>query len=221
MINPAKIIRQKRKTLSLTISPSGELVVKAPLFISDSQIYAFIKEKEKWIESKIEKCKKSVTNNERVLSYRTILLFGKEYEIVLGNVKTAKIIENKFVLPSGTTLDEMKKKSKNFYLKQCKKWIEPRVNEIALKIGLSYSDIKFSATRGRWGACTSKRLINLNFRLACLSPCLIDYVIVHELCHLKEMNHSPKFWQEVESILPNYKHLRNKVKDYGFLLKLY
>ena len=221
MVNPTKIIRQKRKTLSLTISASGELIVKAPLFVSDAQIFNFIKEKERWINSKVEKCKNSKVNNERVLNYRAILLFGKEYEIVLGNVKTAKIVEDKFVLPTGTTLDDMKKKTKNFYIKQAKKWIEPRVNEIALKLGLSYSEVKFSATRGRWGACTSNRLINLNFRLACLQTKLIDYVIVHELCHLKEMNHSPRFWALVESVFPNYKELRNAVKDYGFLLKLY
>ena len=82
-------------------------------------------------------------------------------------------------------------------------------------VGVTYGGITIRNQRTRWGSCSSKGNLNFNCLLMLLPPEIIDYVVVHELCHRKEMNHSPKFWVQVERILPNYRILKQQLKDRG------
>ena len=81
--------------------------------------------------------------------------------------------------------------------------------------------MKISDSSGRWGSCSSKGVICFNWRVIMLPPTIIDYVIIHELCHLVEMNHSKKFWRQVETFLPNTPKLKEAIKEYGFLLSMF
>ena len=81
--------------------------------------------------------------------------------------------------------------------------------------------LKIGDSKGKWGSCNSLGIINLNWRVIMLPPKIIDYVIVHELCHLVEMNHSNKFWELVERFLPQTANLKKSIKEYGFLLGLF
>lgn len=94
-------------------------------------------------------------------------------------------------------------------------YIPGRVESYASLIGVSYGRITIRNQRSRWGSCSSKGNLNFNCLLMLAPPEIIDYVIVHELCHRREMNHSPLFWQEVEKILPDYKSRRKWLKDNG------
>ena len=95
------------------------------------------------------------------------------------------------------------------------KYIPERVKYFAPIVGVNYSRITIRNQKTRWGSCSTKGGLNFNCLLMLMPPEVIDYVVVHELCHRKEMNHSPAFWAEVEKVLPDYKVAKKWLKDYG------
>ena len=97
-------------------------------------------------------------------------------------------------------------------------YIPRRVEHFAPLVGVSYGGITIRNQRTRWGSCSGKGNLNFNCLLMLTTDSIIDYVVVHELCHLKEMNHSPRFWAEVERILPDYKKSRLWLKQNGGVL---
>ena len=101
------------------------------------------------------------------------------------------------------------------FKKQARKVISERVAFYAQKMGVSYGKITIRHQRTRWGSCTSKGNLNFNCLLVCAPPEVLDYVVVHELCHRKHLNHSKAFWQAVETVLPDYKNRKNWLKEQG------
>ncbi len=101
------------------------------------------------------------------------------------------------------------------YKALAKQVIPPRVSQLAKQYGFSYNAVRITSARTRWGSCSSKKNLNFTYRLALAPPEVRDYVIVHELCHLREMNHSKRFWSEVYSIMPNYKEHEKWLKQNG------
>ncbi len=98
------------------------------------------------------------------------------------------------------------------YKRQAKQYITTRVAEIAKIHNITYNDLRITSAKTRWGSCSSKRNINFSFRLILTPKEVIDYVIIHELSHLKEMNHSKSFWNEVKKIMPDYKKYEKWLK---------
>ena len=222
MIKPKSVIRQNRKTLSITINQKGELIVKAPKGLADSEINKFIAEKEYWIVTKLNKVKENSLINGDLVDYKAFLLFGNKYQSVIDpQAKSASFVAGKCYIPDLIDQSQRLHKVILIYKRLAEKWLRQRTLEIAKIIKANFDEFKISDTKGRWGCCTSNYCINLNWRVVCLKPELIDYVIVHELCHLKEMNHSPKFWSEVQRILPDYKKRRKQVKEMSFLFQIY
>lgn len=113
--------------------------------------------------------------------------------------------------PYGTISWEQVQKYADLALKT----IPPRVSQYAQRMGVTYHRITIRCQRTRWGSCSSKKNLNFNCLLMLTPPKVQDYVIVHELSHLKEMNHSPRFWAEVEKVLPDYRERRAWLKDHG------
>jgi predicted metal-dependent hydrolase len=101
------------------------------------------------------------------------------------------------------------------YRKEAKLLLPSRLERIAADRGFTYTTIRFSHSTGRWGSCSSRGVISLNIALMKLPDTLIDYVLVHELCHTREMNHSPAFWREVEAIDPLYLTHRKLLKKHS------
>ncbi len=101
------------------------------------------------------------------------------------------------------------------YKQEARDIIIPRVAEFAEKYGFTYNSVKITSAMTRWGSCTSKKNLNFTYRLALAPDDVRDYVIVHELCHLRQMNHSRKFWNEVASIMPDYKIQEKWLKENG------
>ena len=93
--------------------------------------------------------------------------------------------------------------------------IPERVSYFAPQVGVTYGNITIRSQRTRWGSCSSKGNLNFNCLLMLVPREVLDYVVVHELCHRKEVNHSPRFWAEVERILPDYKIRQTWLKDNG------
>ncbi len=188
------ITKSWRKTLSMSFDASGTLQVKAPKLLPESQIDAFIQKNHKWIQKHYEKI--SERKKEAWVHY----LFG-----------------NPHPLPK---TDWTKKQWESFYKKQAHEYIKPRCQQLAKKYGFVYKDIKISSANTRWGSCSSKKYLNFSYRLVMAPKDCIDYVIIHELCHLKEMNHSARFWKHVSQIMPEYREKEKHLKEYGWRYKL-
>lgn len=222
MIEPSAIIKENRRTIAVQIKRTGEVVVRAPKLMPLNEIQRFLLTKQDWITEKVNKINALNFQYGDFINYDKFLLFGKCYgKIVVNGVKSVSAQNGNFIIPAEPSKDKEIHKIKLFYLKQAKKWLKSRTDEIANVLNIQIGGFKVSNTRGRWGACNTRKEINLNFRVVCLAPDLIDYVIVHELMHTKEMNHSPQFWQNVAQILPNFKELRRKIHTFGFLLNLF
>lgn len=100
------------------------------------------------------------------------------------------------------------------YKKQAKKILEERLPHFSTYYGVTYKNVVVKNITSRWGSCSSKGNLNFNYKIATLTPELSDYIIVHELCHLKEMNHSRNFWNLVEKQIPHHRELRKQLKLY-------
>lgn len=175
-----RIIKTKRKTVSLTIEDDGNVTVRAPLYMSRPEIERLLKDKSGWIEKHLCRIKE-----------RQQLMSSEE---------------------TGGTLCAQELKE---LADRAASYIPERVKFYADIAGVAYGRITIRNQRTRWGSCSGKGNLNFNCLLMLMPPEIIDYVVVHELCHRKEMNHSKAFWTEVEKVLPDYEKRRKWLKDNG------
>lgn len=223
MITPDLITRSNRRTLSLSVLKDGQVVVKAPTKMSQEAIERFVYEKQKWIREKLAILHQNQEKYDDIISMNKFLLYGNQYALKIANVKKIETSAKDMCIymPSNVGDDKILSKLKSWYKKTAKNILEGRVNYLSDLIKLKPKEVRISDSKGRWGACNSKGTISLNYRVIMLEPSIIDYVIVHELCHLVEMNHSKRFWNLVSSFMPSMEAQKNKIKEYSFLLSLY
>ena len=222
MIVPDYIERSKRKTLSLTVLKDGNIIVKAPISMKDDIINRFIEEKQAWIRSKLAIVKENKTKFEDVIGFQSFLLYGNRYKVLKSQVKTIETNDKfQIIIPSKYEDSKVLKVVVAWYKKIARQVLANRLAFIENRIRLKSSALKLSDSKGRWGSCNSFGTIHFNWRVVMLPPDIIDYIIVHELCHLKEMNHSKEFWALVGKFLPEYEKQKKAIKEYGFLLGMY
>lgn len=222
MITPDYIERSNRKTLSLTVLKNGNVIVKAPINMKDEIINHFVEEKQDWIREKLFFINKTNSKFDDVINYKKFLLYGNRYSLLLDNVKKIETNDKfQIILPQKTEPEKILKTLKIWYKKLAKQVLFDRLSYVESRIKLKSNSFRIGDSKGRWGSCNSNGVICLNFRVIMLPPALIDYVIIHELCHLVEMNHSKNFWKLVETFLPNYSKLKTAIKEYSFLLGLF
>ena len=222
MILPDLIVRTKRRTLSLTINKKGELIVRAPKRLPIYEIMKFIDEKEKWIEGKQKNIFSSRLENEEVENYNKIFFLGKKYNIIrLSGTKQIELTDDALICPTNLDENGFKKIIIKWVQKNACEIIKNRIEYFARLTQIDYKKLILNNSKTRWGSCDSNGLIKINFRVVMLPHDIIDYIIVHELCHVLQMNHSAEFYKLIECVLPSYKILKKKLKNYDYLLELY
>ena len=185
-----KIIRSNRKTLAIQINPDLSVTVRASIYASQREIGRIIKEKEGWIQKHIEKIREQEAKRKEMYGEKGE--YGKSAEReYLSNEEIHKLAEKAL------------------------EYIPKRVSYFAKQIGVTYGKITIRNQKTRWGSCSSKGNLNFNCLLMLTPPEVIDYVVVHELCHRKEMNHSGAFWAEIEKVIPSYKEQVKWLKENG------
>lgn len=204
-----KIIRSKRKTLSIQISQNGELIARAPNKYPENEIEKFISLKTKWIEKQLDKINKNPKIVRNYSDNEEFLLLGKKYQLHLYSVKEVYVDENILYAPASDT----KKYVEKWYLEFSKKFLIERTIILSQKFNADVSKIKISKATKRWGSCNSKNSIGLSWRLIMSPEKVIDYVIIHELAHTFHHNHSKKFWRKVSDMMPDYKIQEKWLKD--------
>ena len=215
---PYTLVRSRRKTLALVISREGELVVRAPLRASKAWIESFIQEKEPWIREKQAEIHSrrdcGITGEtDQLLPFR-----GETLTIAAASVPQVERQGALLLVPEGAGPEEIA----GWLRKQAAEALPALLERRAKELGVSYTGFHLSEARRSWGSCTAKGAIRLSWRLLMCPPELADYVAVHELCHLRHMDHSPDFWAAVEAACPDCLTCRQQLrKDYGWLMELF
>ena len=219
MITP-QIIRSKRKTLSLSINENADLVVRAPHRASYDEIQKFISEKSAWIDNKQRLIKAQLEDNLNQHSSNKCLYLGSLYPLKIDNNSIEPISFNgQMFTITNLNKERISLSLKSWYKKRFIEVALPRLSYFSDKYKLKVNQVRVKEQKTLWGSCSSKNNINLNYLLIMAPMKVIDYVIVHELVHTIHKNHSAKFWQKVETIMPNYKDARNWLKENGYRLR--
>lgn len=208
------IIFSKRRTVGLQIGPKG-LFVRVPLRTPMKYINQLLESKKEWIESKFRLLEKKQENkNKDFLNIeKEIWLFGEKVEICqIANQSLQPNLNRRY-----PQLDWVTKNNEInlFYKKELEKYLEEKLDYFAELVKVSYSDVKVKKLKSKWGSCSSKGVLVFNSLLAKCPVWVIDYVIIHELCHRKQMNHSKKFWDLVELHYSGWKKVKKWFKIYG------
>ncbi|HIZ09084.1 MAG TPA: M48 family metallopeptidase [Candidatus Borkfalkia avicola] len=205
-----RIFRSRRRTLTITVS-EGEVVVRAPLGASDELVGRFVAEKEGWILKKIEE----QTSGEfaDVMEGKTLLDDGVRKPVKYGAARSEE--------KGGEFFLKNEKAVRPFFERTRCLFLPDEVFELSRRTGMMPADVSVRDFKARWGCCDADGRIRLNWRLVMLPPVLREYVLIHELCHLKEMNHSAAFWKLVGKHCGDYRQRRRLLKKYSFLTRMY
>ena len=209
------VFRSRRKTLAVIVR-DGKVIVRAPYRVSDKRLILFLKEKDEWIRKKVGETVEAKTALQDVVNRSFIMYFGKRYAVIQCADVQCSLAADRFYVPDSAPFD---KTVSEWFKAAAKSRLKRILDETASAIGISYGSFKISAAKTQWGSCNAKGRISLNYRLIMLDEELIEYVIVHELCHITELNHSSKFWALGGANLPDYKKRRSVLKNYGALLR--
>ena len=150
------------------------------------------------------------------------MFLGKELTPLISNeVKEIMINENKLLIPAKIQSDKILNKIEKWYRKVAEEVLVERVTYMANQLRLRPAGIKTNNNKTRWGVCDSHGNIAINWRAIFLPPNLLDYIVVHELCHLLEFNHTAAFWNVVANVIPDYQILRKHLKCLNHLILLF
>ena len=227
-----RIIRSKRKTITLIIDPEEGLLVRAPERITDRQIEQIVRQKSNWIIKKQEKLKRIKPVVEReFINGENLPFLGELYEIEVmesGEIKSVTVsledgiflIKVPHDLKGDNRKEEIKRRLVEWYKKEARSKYKERVEHYRKKLGVSYNKIFIRDQKTRWGSCSSKGNLNFNWRLIMAPLSIMDYIVVHELVHLIHPNHGRDFWKLVESVIPDYKEKKQWLRINGYRLKI-
>jgi predicted metal-dependent hydrolase len=217
-----QLIRSRRKTIALIVTPEGKLVVRAPLRATKVQIQAALDRHAVWIQSKQQEALQLQAQHlpKRYQEGEKFWYLGEQYTLqITASASKPLSFSSGFILArqslpaAGTIFTE-------WYRQQARQVIGERVKRYAQQYGYRVERIRFGSARTRWGSCSSRGTLSFTWRLVMAPLPVIDYVILHELAHLEHPNHSPAFWGRVKQLVPDYKQQIAWLKQYGPQLKL-
>lgn len=214
---PYQLERRSRRTIGLKISATG-LVVHAPKRISQTLLENALLEKVDWIRKKLTQI---VDNQPEAIRWEDgaqLYMLGNPIRLSLSQDSSNRKPEFEhgvlhMRLKSITNTDMVAGKVVQWYKKTALEDFARRLELFSAKLGVDLPRLYLSNAQSRWGSCNSKKEIRINWRLLQAPPHIINYVICHELAHLKQMNHSARFWSVVESLHPNYKEAERALKQ--------
>lgn len=216
---PYQLERTSRRTVGLKISAAG-LVIHAPKRISQIQLESLLIPKADWIRKKLAA---QHANKVPVIQWQhgeSLSLFGNDIALDIRSDTRNKALsfEAGVLYVAQTNIDDtatIQRKVIQWYQKQALPDFSRRLEILSVKLGVPTPQLFLSNAKSRWGSCNSRKEVRLNWRLMLAPPHIINYVICHELAHLKEMNHSAKFWAVVGSIYPSYKQAEKDLKAWS------
>ena len=218
-----EVYRSKRKTCVIAVTADGRVEVRAPLWMEDTAIQALMASKASWIERHL------VEMDARNSQYVNIGLQDGQVLPLLGANRTVRsvgdgrprITESEILLPRPCSVSRGQM-VETLYRQAARVHLANRTAQLAGESGYQYARVKINGARTRWGSCSTAGNLNFSWLLILVEPHLVDYVILHELCHTKYMNHSQSFWGEVALHMPDYRQRRERLRqEQGQIIYLY
>lgn len=207
-----EIVRSRRKTAAIYVRPNGAVEVRVPLKYPEEKIQAFVTQKADWIEKhrraalERAKCREAFALNFgdtlRVLDGRYPILQG---ERAAFDGKAFYLRADRAIKPQATAL--YREIAREILLKKIAFW--------SPSVGVQAAGLKINGAKTRWGSCSGKNSLNFSWKLVMAPEAAVDYVVVHELCHILEHNHSSRFWTQVARVLPDYSVRREVLKNFA------
>lgn len=209
----------KRKNVTITVERDRSVVVHAPVDTPEEKLRELVDSKRQWLFEKLNDDQKYQilphAPGKELVNGESALYLGRAYRIELADSANDRIrFSSKFLIPRSHA-SERKRVLREWYVERAKEKILPRVEMHAKNLGVTYEQAKITDSRFRWGSCTPGNNLNFNWRLIKAPMFTIDYVIVHELAHLIEANHTPRFWNVVSAQLPAMDRARNWLREHG------
>lgn len=206
------------RNIKLSVSPSGTLRIsmppRTPLFFA-----------KRLVASSRDSIRKLLAQGEELSAYSNGMQIGKSHSLhVRSSAQTAVTTNDRQIHVTLASTDTLESPTVRTHIreavikalrKEAKSYLPKRLSYLADQLGFSYTTVRFSHASSRWGSCSSSGTISLNIALMKLPFELIDYVLIHELCHTREMNHSEEFWQLVGEHHPQYKQHRKTLKTHN------
>jgi predicted metal-dependent hydrolase len=217
-------ISEKAKRVRFQVSVEKGLEIVVPKRFSASRVPSLVEKNSQWIERAFQKAKafqrlkgpmadwqmpEQITSLALDLTWRVLTCRDDMKSVVVRETSPTTLVMH------GATndVDACQAALKEWLTDKAEERLIPWLKRVSDETGLNYSAVSIRQQQTRWGSCSARRLISLNARLLFLPPELVTYVLVHELCHTKHLNHSPRFWRLVESYLPDYRQLDRQLRN--------
>ncbi|GFP78038.1 M48 family metallopeptidase [Clostridium fungisolvens] len=217
-----QLIRSRRKTVAIEVK-EDKIIIKCPYNCSKQYVDSLIDKNRAWIE---ETHKKVMIKKSNKLTYKegqNVYFMGVPYEIkvIRGTRNSLEFNGQEFIFTIMSSQFDNNEHSEEvrielmmaWFRKQGAEYLTKRTSDLAKQLGLTINKVYIKNVRTIWGSCSTKNNINYNIRLMSMPKEVIDYVVIHELCHLVQRNHSEKFWELVERVIPDYKQRRSFLKN--------
>jgi predicted metal-dependent hydrolase len=227
------IYSSRLKTIELVIGLDSGFTVRAPDSMSKEEVATNLKRKKKWIVNNLDKMNEVIRNETRkeFVSGEKFLYKGKHYRLKVTTVDEEIVpfltfTHSKFIAHVPANVSEcdypriIQPLFIDFYHEKAEKIINQRTKKYLLYFEVKPSLLKIQSLKNKWGNCSARNQLRFNWRVAMAKMSIIDYIIVHELCHIKHKDHSKTFWNEVQKILPDYEERKEWLRINGDLLKV-
>jgi len=213
----------KRRKVTITVERDRSVIVHVPNGTSDEKIREVVESKRQWIYEKTGHTQKyrelPHPPGKELVGGESALYLGRSYRVELTKNGDREIrFEQRFFIPA-VHASKRKHVLREWYIEKAKEKILPRVKQHARELGVEYAEARIVDNRYRWGSCTVKNNVHFNWRLIKAPMFVIDYVIVHELAHLLESNHTPRFWNIVRTQSATAEKAKSWLKEHGQVLE--
>lgn len=220
MISPDKIVRSRRRTLSVSVDAFGRVIVRAPLQCPDAHIFAFLAQKEGWIRRQKDRAAQSsvILPPDCLEGYRFLLL-GREHTLRLYEGTRIRYDERSAIvfLPA----EKARERLVQWLKRNARRIFSAVASRRAAEMGTSYPSLTVTSAKTRWGSCSYNNALHFSFRLLYAPVAVIDYVVVHELAHTFHKDHSRAFWATVGRYVPDYPAKREWLKEKTLLMEIF
>ncbi len=216
--------RSRRKSIGFLVGADG-LVVRAPNWVTLREVDAAVQEKGAWIVAKLQQFKERQTEQfQKAIEWRhgaEVPFLGRTVQLCVLERGVGRVLGQDIppeqvlpvTVPPGASVTQVRDAAQAWLKKQAKVLFEERLHHFAPLLGVRWQKLSLSSASTRWGSARNDGHIRLNWRLIHLPISQIDYVVVHELAHLREMNHSPRFWETVGEVMPDYAERRKALRQ--------